>query len=323
MSALASSVRAIRWDGGTIEEPGLYANMSLEAYHSDCCDGPSISSSGLRMIEAKSPAHYWAGSYLNPDREPFRPSAAMILGSAAHHLLLGEEGFHERFGVSPDVWTKWTTDASKQWRAEMEAAGKLVLTPEAFRRIEGMALALDRHPVAGDFLRGQIEHSMFWPVDVPIGGGETLRVFLKARPDSLPMFDATIADLKVPNGAVGANPDEVERKLVSLGYAMQLAFACMGWKALTGESIKDAVLISVESEPPHVVTTVPVRDQTLYRAAQQCCGALSTFARCWAAGDWPGYSGDGRTIQYPDWLERRLQAREEAGELPKIEGGIL
>jgi len=40
----------LTWDVGKISQQGIYAKIPMSVYHSDCCVGPSISSSGLREI---------------------------------------------------------------------------------------------------------------------------------------------------------------------------------------------------------------------------------------------------------------------------------
>ena len=99
-------------------------------YHGDCTEGPGISSSGLRRIEAKTPLHYWATSYLNPDRIEEEPKDHFTFGKAAHDLLLGEGQFRAKFAIRPDQWENWRKPASQDWRKEQQAAGLDVLTPE-------------------------------------------------------------------------------------------------------------------------------------------------------------------------------------------------
>ena len=94
-------MQILSWDGKQISTPGLYADIPIAVYHSDCCIGPSISSSGLRTIFYYSPQHYWAQSYLNPQRKEEDPTKALIFGRAAHHLLLGEKEFHKHFAIRP------------------------------------------------------------------------------------------------------------------------------------------------------------------------------------------------------------------------------
>lgn len=86
---------------GKIGEPGVY-DLSMAEYHGDCCDSPSVSSSGLRTIWSQSPAHYWYNSPYNPNRPEPKERAHFSIGKAAHHLLyLGRKGFDEEFVVRP------------------------------------------------------------------------------------------------------------------------------------------------------------------------------------------------------------------------------
>ncbi len=127
---------------GKISEPGCYSGLPLDFYHDDCTAGPGISSSGLRTIESKTPLHYWATSYLNPDRIEQEPKDHFTFGEAAHKLLLGESGFAGRFSVRPDKWDSWRTDKAKEWKAEQESEGRTVLIPSQLEQIRGMARSL-------------------------------------------------------------------------------------------------------------------------------------------------------------------------------------
>ena len=111
-----------QYAGGKITEPGCYAGIPIELYHGDVTDGPGISSSGLRTIESKTPLHYWANSYLNPERLPQEAKEHFAFGHAAHTLLLSESGFKEKFVVRPEQWKDWRKDAAKIWRDEQVAA---------------------------------------------------------------------------------------------------------------------------------------------------------------------------------------------------------
>jgi hypothetical protein len=56
--------------------------ISNEQYHAD----PAVSASHLHAI-ARSPYHYWS-RYLDPNRKPVEPTAAMRLGSLVHCAVL-------------------------------------------------------------------------------------------------------------------------------------------------------------------------------------------------------------------------------------------
>ena len=64
------NMNVIKWDGEKISRPCLVSGLPIDRYHAaDICDGPSISSSGLRTIFSKSPAHFWAESALNDEED--------------------------------------------------------------------------------------------------------------------------------------------------------------------------------------------------------------------------------------------------------------
>jgi hypothetical protein len=148
----------IEWDGKTITKPGLYHGVSMAAYHSGTiCDGPSVSGGGLRTIIRESPAHYFDKCPYNPNRAPDETTAAMTLGGAAHHLLLGEQWFSKHYCIRPTelpdgktgeikAWQGNRTDC-KKWLAEHERKGLTVLTPDQVEAIKGMAASLGKHPL--------------------------------------------------------------------------------------------------------------------------------------------------------------------------------
>jgi hypothetical protein len=290
-----------------IAKPGIYA-MSLDDYHSDCCAGPSVSSGGLRTIEAQSLAHFWSGSYLNPDREPFDPSKSMILGSAAHHLLLGEVGFSEKFVVRPDHWSDWRKDAAKEWKAEQEAAGKTVLVPDQLTAIKGISASLGRHPLIRDgLMAGAVEQSMIWK-DRETG------LWLKARPDVRAASGSVICDLKT---TTDASPGACERTMDSFGYHMQLALAGMGMEALFGVTPgnSDYVFVFVETEAPWCVSVRPVDIQDIGYGRMQIRRALRKLATAFETNSFPGYENDLTTLSLPAWRRKQLEA--------EVKGGLL
>jgi len=84
-------LKITKWNGKPISKPGWYSGIPIERYHSaGMCDGPAVSSTDLRTCWSKSRAHMFAFWAENPKRIERPTSRAMILGSAAHHLFLGE-----------------------------------------------------------------------------------------------------------------------------------------------------------------------------------------------------------------------------------------
>lgn len=292
---------------GKIAEAGVYS-LTMEQYHSDICVRPSISSSGLRTIEAKTPAHFWSTSYLNPDAEVPEQSDHFAFGRAAHTLLLGESDFAERYVVRPDCWSDWRTKDAKAWREEQISVGRTVLTDSDIAAIRGVAASLEREPlIRSGLLQGQIETSLVWP-DAPTG------VFLKSRPDVLPVADGVVVDLK---STTDASPDAVQRAIMNHGYAMQGALVGQGLENVLGIRMSAFALVFIEKSAPFAVNVVEVDPEWISYAARQLRRATDRFARCVETGDWPGWEGE-RVVMMPSWFRQRLEIQAELGQLPEI-----
>lgn len=291
-----------------IAEPGVY-DIPLEIYHDDPCVGPSISSSGLRTIESKSPAHYWAESPYNPDRTPPEQKDHFNLGSAAHTLILGELGFREKYAIRPAQWDSWRTAAAKEWRDEMVKSGRAVLTDSQVQAIQGIAANMEKHPeIKQGILRGQIEKSL-------IHKDEETGIWVRSRPDVIPTDSNVVIDLKTT--ADGSNR-AVMRGFVDHGYHVQLALVDLAFKRVLGREVEMFGMVYAETTPPYIVTVRPVADQFVYWGACIARRALRTFAACMESGQWPGYAEDGQYIHTPEWLERRLADEQHHGILPDV-----
>lgn len=306
-----------RWLKGTVGVPGLYEDMPLDHYHSrDVCDGVSISSSGLRKIFNKSPAHYWASSVYNPHRVPEdeEEKRIIVLGRAMHHLMLGEPHFARTFRVAPaevpdrnNNLVPWTlsTNYAKEWVAARKREKKTVIFPKEVPLIQGMARALGNHPMvrAGAF-DGFPERSGFWR-DAETG------VWLKIRPDVIPNHSGDFVDLKT---TASVQWDDMQRVIAEMGYVMQFALMRQGFRVL-GLPIASATLIFVERKPPHCTRVVSLRAQDLDAAEEANRHALRTFKRCWISKHWPGPGGerrDAEEIWLPDWARDSMTARSGA-----------
>ena len=263
-------------DGVCVPGPGLYA-CSMAHYHSQAiCPGPSISSSGLRTIWNKSPLDFWDTWERNPDRRAPEPNDAFDFGRAAHALMLGDEVFHERYVIRPAEWGSWRTKDSQEWRDAMRAKGMTVITPEDIGHIGAMSEALQAKPGVSEMFSGHTEVSLIWEVD---------GIWLKARPDILPIHHALVGDLKTCSDA-GLGP--VTRDISRYGYAMQLALGADACMAVLGAPVDMGALVFVEKSPPYHVTMVELDDDALHWGRKANALALAKFRKCLEANDWPG-----------------------------------
>lgn len=299
--------------GQKITEPGAYRNVPMAAYHGQPCDGPSISSSGLRTIFTKSLAHYWDKSSLNPDRQEDDDTEAMILGRGAHHVLLGESDFEKHFVIRPDeapdgrAWNG-NNKSCKQWLAERALEGLTVLTPNQVEYIRGMAKTLAAEPpIQGGMLNGHIELSLFWK-------DEETGIWLKARPDAVPN-DADIADLKCVSDV---SDEGIAKGLGDRAYHQQAALVSEGMLKIFSRVMENFFLIYVEQKRPHCVRIETVYPEEIDAGIKENHAALRLFKRALDTNYWPGpknRAGDGGFIRRTPWsrtqAERRLELIEQ------------
>lgn len=296
-----------KWNHKPITEPGIYSGVPMDVYHgANLCDGPSISSSGLRRLTNQSPAHYFCESPYNPDRIEREETASLTLGRAAHHLLLGEDDFNTLYVVRPDKWDSWRTDASKIWRDDQEKAGRTVLLSGQLEVIRGMARSLASHPlIDAGILNGAIEQTIVWRC-------KDTGVWLKARPDAIPNDAGDFADLKTTTSVQTA---DLARTIAEYGYHQQAALIAAGWHALTEKDIESFSFVFIESKPPFCTRIVTLKDTDLARGERQNFVAVKTFAKCMKSGEWPGPGGaDAEYLELPTWAQTRIDNQLELAE---------
>src|SRR5262245_37534749 len=171
--------------------PGVYAGISLADYHSGgICDGPSVSSSGTRRLWAGAPSDFFAHWECNPQRVEPESTKALNFGSAAHHLLLGEDDFSTRYIARPDElpdadgkMKPWQGNRTvcREWLAAQEAVGKVVITKTELTTIKAMARSLSEHPlVEQGLLAGEVERTM-------VARDPETGLWMRGKPDNRPM----------------------------------------------------------------------------------------------------------------------------------------
>jgi hypothetical protein len=317
-------------DGQTITEPGAY-RCSMTHYHSaEICPGPDVSSTGLRKIVLQSPHAFWKTYNRNPDRYPEKePSDSLILGRAAHSLILGDEVFEDHFIFVPEdaprrptvtqvkaferdgKWSDAAAEGAAFWEAfDNRAAGRHLLTPEQHEKICYMAENLAANPHCVELLKSDlIEISMIWQ-DEPTG------IWVKSRPDCIPTNGADYSDLKTfsPKGA--DLKLSAMRSITDFGYPMQMALGVMGAEQVFGTTATECALVFVQTTEPYECIPIRIDADSLYWARILCRQALDTMADCLKAGEWPGIGSEITTYAYPPSMSSRFAQMQMDGLLP-------
>lgn len=315
-------------DGEVITEDGRYI-MSMDWYHSQCCDGPSVSSSGLRKIYHESPADFWAFSDLNDYRFPPPESPAFVFGRAAHALILGDEDFNAAFAIVPKIAPPRPTSAQVKARAEgrvsesaqerfdfwddweAENGHKELLTEEDLIHIEHIADNLNDSPILPLLLEGDREHSLIWR-DQPTG------IWIKSRLDVL-SATGDLADLKTTHHH---ERELILRDIRKRGYDMQMGLGTMGLEQVMGvpfdaESYagRSAILIHAWKKPPYHVIPIELDFDALYWGRIKCRAAIDRMHRCMIEDHWPG-PVEGIPLYTAEYEMTQLQELQAAGLLP-------
>jgi hypothetical protein len=303
---VVSGLKEQRWDGKSITKNGVYAGIKLEDYHHkrDLFDGPSISKSALKWLlpaHGGSPKAFWGRWKWNPNHVEQKPSEALDFGKAVHCLLLGDEAFAESFVVRPKDFPDYRSKAARDWRDEVTAAGKTIVTPEQLDRIRLIAEDAAKYPLVKlGLLNGRVERTMCWK-DPETG------IWLKARPDAIPAADGVFADLKT---ASKFDEDFLERQIFDAGYYLQGAITRMVCRGL-GIPFETFTLLYVLNDDVPDTAHVELSEHDLDRGERVVRWALKTIRRCLDANEWPGaqpFSGGERPIQMKMWAKEALDA---------------
>ncbi|GGB00056.1 hypothetical protein GCM10011491_30370 [Brucella endophytica] len=303
------------WIGEKIMRPGVYAGVPIETYHREIglFDGFSISSSSLRTI-LRRPLEYWYASPYNPNAEEPEGSKALDFGKAAHMLLLGEDGFAERYSLRPakyeddkGVWKPWNANANacKEWLAKQAAAGKTVITETEIGHIKKIAESLSRkEAIRLGILNGRIERSIFT---------QRNGIWLKSRPDVIPNHSGDFVDLKT---AASVDDDSLSKAIFSHGYHIQAAFTRMVVRDVLGQdAFTSFTFVFVEKSAPYDVRVVTLKDADIELGERQAMRGLNILSECLKRNEWPGYDGHDQHISFvemPSWARTRIDTQLNA-----------
>lgn len=262
--------------------PHKFSDMSIEQYHS--CEG--VSRSKL-MTFKKSPLHYWH-EYINPNKPSSEPTPDMIIGNAAHSLILEPSSFWDRYIVRPKHDRRTKVGKSNYDADLMEAGNRIMLLDDQYEKICGMRDSVFDHSVAPSLLQDILaEHSLFW-VD------EETQLLCKARPDA--WRDGMVIDLKTANDA---SYNAFQRSVYTYGYDIQCGMIHEAIKNYNGEEIKTFAFIVVEKTAPYAIACYQLDGAWLDVGVAKYHDLLSRLKFCMDEDEYPGYPN--MIIEMPKW----------------------
>lgn len=267
-----------------MKRDGLVLGMDEDTYHG----GPEFSSSAAKLL-MRTPAHY-KHTYIDGHREKKK---AWDIGTAVHAKVLGVGA--DTVSCPPELLASngaMSTKAAKEWRAEQEDAGRIVVSASDLEQIDAMAESVLSHGLARSWLElpGNSEASMF-ATDPDTG------VPLRCRFDRLPDDPRAAIDLKT---TLDASPQGFSRRAHDLEYHLSRAFY-LHVAELAGHERAEMVFIAVENKAPYLVAVYQLTQPFADRGARRARYAIDLLKRCQDAGEWPGYSPNLEFLDEPPY----------------------
>lgn len=269
----------------TLQHVGLVHGLASELYHA----GPGLSHTQL-VDFARSPARYYA--LYRDDRRPGREvTPSMRAGTIAHALILEPGEFPFRYVIGPCEDRR-----AKEWKEfAAKHADRDVLTPAEMQRAQAQAAAVRAHPEVAKLLKtGEAEVSAYWrhpetgllcrcrPDWVhPVGDGGVILVDIKTCPDASPLAFA--------------------RSIATFRYHWQCHFYSQGYALAADKPVVGFVFVCVEQSYPYSVSAVMLDEESMMLARDEVNAAVTRFASCQRACDWPGYSETVEAVSLPRW----------------------
>jgi len=257
----------------------IIQGMPAPEYHSI----DALSASGAKQL-LKTPAHYIASRNSGP------PTAAMLLGTVVHTMVLEPGNFDAEVAVCPkfDMRTKF----GKQSREEFEETtnGKIVIDEFKYERAKGISESLRSHPFFKEHVKnGEAETTMMW---------EQYGVQCKARVDYI--AKDVIYDVKT---CQDASPSGFSKQIAKFQYHIQAAHYLFGRKQLAGVNLDRAnfVFLAVESEPPYSCGIYTLTSRSLKQGLREIARAAERFASIGEAEPHKNYTDGVMEISLPSW----------------------
>lgn len=277
--------------------PGVWLDVPHDAYHADCAECPSLSSSVAKILISETPmAAMLAHPRLNLGFEAEHDSK-FDLGSAVHDIL-ASQGKRVEVVEGFDDWKKG--DARKK-RDEIRAAGKVPLLTEQWDRAHAIV-----EVVWVGLAKAAVDLGWQEAVAVVKDGD----VWLRAMFDGF--SNVTITDFKV-TGVNLANDTALARHMVDLGYDLRAAFylhvAELAFPELAGRLKFRWVFVQVD--PPHGIRIIEADGTWREMGRRKMAHAIAVWHDCVATGKWPHLEGLPTRIEYPGWSENEWLQREQ------------
>lgn len=293
--------------------PGVH-DIPPDVYHSDPCEEPSLSSSGIKRLLSGSPAEF-AAFHPRLTRWPhllLDHTDAQDIGNIAHCIVLGKGSRYIVGDPSEHVTEQgkpaqtWAAKTAAKWKADREADGMIVINRERSARAETAAQAMKDFIAAeyGDWPLGDSERTLIWQTETSHGP-----IWCRAMLDHLSLRHMLILDPKFTDLPI--DDRSIQRKAASEQWHVQQEWYTEGVEALAPE-LRGKLLfrfVAAQLNPPYQVRFVDLPESWMHVARGRIDRAADQFALCLKNGAWPALAKT-CSPQPPDWMIRENESEE-------------
>lgn len=275
----------------------IYPNITREEY--DALEG--VNNSKLKHFK-DSAKH---GAYKT--KTPFKPTAAMIMGTAIHTLVLEPHKFKDEYIIGGPInegTGKTYGGASGKFKAWMESQekGKKYLTDQDATTAHRVAHNTKQNKVAMFWL-DQCEYketAIDW-VD-PYSG-----LKCKALLDAFSVANLTFADFKTIGKSVAY--DELSKTIYNMGYYQQFAFYRDGLFH-NGIQCNDVIAVFAQTADEQDVATARIGFESLALGTVHYQKCFDNY-KAYLAGDIKGHNSELFELNVPSWATYEMEEEDE------------
>ena len=271
-----------------ITSPGFHSAITAREYFAEPCPQPALTASGIKTLLGKTAAEFaYSHPAITPDSPEAASSAAKRFGDVSHQLALGKGR-----GYAIGDFPTWASNAAKEFKAAAEEAGQTPVKRHEFETAEACAKIMRADiedtlklfgPASAKAPKFDTEVVIAWQEETahgPIWCRAMLDVWCDAHGVILdPKFSKRLGDGVFETHASG------------LGWDLQAAWYLRGISHLRPDLAGRARFINllVSPDAPHVSRVREADEATLYSCLLEIERAITRFAACLKAGNWPGY----------------------------------
>lgn len=271
---------------------GLHYDVPAAVYFADPCPEKSLTQSAAKVLLTLTPAHY---RYMKHE-----PTTKFDVGHVAHRLILGRGR-----DIVPLEFDDWRTKAAKGAREEAETAGKLGVLDKDYVTGSDMAVAarrqLHERGYDKDWLTAENCAEVVAIAHVNYERDYWLRAMIDWLPSLTRVWDYKSTAMSCARSIATSLPD----------WCIQAAMHERILNLIDVDNIgrREHRFVCQENYEPFALQVVRLTEAHMTIGRAQIARAEAIWARCVATGEWPAYSLEDVSPEYPAW--KMAQVMEE------------